>query len=117
MNMEDFLKDIAPLIIELDKSHGAMAVDLVSEIKKRYDNHIREISRENETFIAVFCKDQRDFEELNPSPRRMFQRVKNASGLVGLKFKGIVKMYDWYKDKDTLDAYYRLEERQPELFK
>lgn len=66
--------------------------------------------------IAVFCRRQRDFEELEPSPRKMFRRIKSINDLRGIQFTGIIKIYDWYREKDIEEAYDYLRVAQPELF-
>lgn len=67
--------------------------------------------------IAVFCLYQRDFEELAPTPRKMFKCVKNINDIRGIKFTGIIRNYNWYRGgKEMMEAYYDLQIRQPELF-
>lgn len=66
--------------------------------------------------IAVFCTRQRDFEELEPTPRKMFIRIRSINDLRGVKFTGIIKIYDWYREKDIEEAYDYLRVAQPELF-
>ncbi len=67
--------------------------------------------------IAVFTKSQKDFIELNPTPIHEFKRIKNIDDIVGLKFSGVIRIFNWYDcDKGILDAYEALKRRQPELF-
>lgn len=68
--------------------------------------------------IAVFCKYQRDFDELIFTPKNILKRIKNAESVFGARFDGVIRMYDWYNgDKELLNAYDVLMARQPELFK
>lgn len=67
--------------------------------------------------IAVFSRYQRDFIELNPTPRQDFVRIRSVDDIRGLKFTGIIRMFDWYNgDKSITEAYEVLKQRQPELF-
>ena len=67
--------------------------------------------------IAVFCRYLRDFEELEPSPRKMFIRIRNINDIRGCKFIGIIKSHDWFRGEDEMrEAYDHLRVRQPELF-
>lgn len=67
--------------------------------------------------IAIFCKYERDFKELEFTPQKMFVKIRNVNDIRGRTFTGVLKLYDWYRgEKDMLYAYDVLRERQPELF-
>jgi len=67
--------------------------------------------------IAVFCRYERDFKELESTPRKMFRRIRGINDIRGIKFIGIIKVQDWYRgEKEITEAYDYLRIRQPELF-
>lgn len=66
--------------------------------------------------IAVFSRYQKDFTDLNPTPREMFVSIKSTESIRGRKFTGIIRMYGWYNNKLVCDAYDELKKQQPELF-
>jgi len=67
--------------------------------------------------IAVFCRYERDFKDLEPTPSKMFRRIRSIEDIRGIKFIGIIKTYDWYRgEKEITEAYDHLRIRQPELF-
>lgn len=67
--------------------------------------------------IAVFTRYERDYNELEMTPKKMFIRVKNINDIRGRKFSGIIRAHDWYRgERDILDAYDHLRVRQPEIF-
>ena len=47
--------------------------------------------------IAVFCRHDRDFEELEPTPRKMFRRVRSINDIRSTKFTGIIRAHDWHR--------------------
>lgn len=65
--------------------------------------------------IAVFCRYEADFRSLNAIPRKMFKSIRSSDDVRGIKFTGVIKMHDWYKDGSITDAYNVLIQRQPEL--
>ena len=67
--------------------------------------------------IAVFCRYERDFKELEPTPHKMFRRIRSINDIRGIKFTGIIKAHYWYRsEKEITEAYDHLRIRQPELF-
>ncbi len=67
--------------------------------------------------IAVFCRYERDFKELEPTPRKMFRRIRGINDIRGITFTGVIKAHDWYRgEKEITEAYDHLRVRQPELF-
>jgi hypothetical protein len=67
--------------------------------------------------IAIFCKHERDFKELDPTPRKLFRQIRTINDIRGIKFDGIIKAPDWYRgNKEITEAYDHLRIRQPELF-
>ena len=67
--------------------------------------------------IAVFYRYERDFKELEPTPRKMFRRIRTINDIRVVKFTGIIKAHDWYRgEKEITEAYDHLRVRQPELF-
>lgn len=68
--------------------------------------------------IAVFCKHMQDFKNIQASPANMFRRINNINDIRGIKFSGVIRVYDWYNgDDEIVDAYEQLTIKQPELFK
>lgn len=67
--------------------------------------------------IAVFCRYERDYKELEPTPRQMFKRIRSINDIRGIEFTGIIKARDWYMGEEEIEeAYDHLRIRQPELF-
>jgi len=67
--------------------------------------------------IAVFCRYERDFKELEPTPGKMFRRIRSINDIRGVVFTGIIKDQGWYRgEKEITEAYDHLRVRQPELF-
>ena len=67
--------------------------------------------------IAVFTRYERDFKEMELTPKNMFVRIRNINSVRGCKFYGIIRTHDWYKaEYDILQAYDYLRVRQPEIF-
>jgi len=67
--------------------------------------------------IAIFCRYERDFKELKPTPINIFRRIRSINDIRGIKFDGIIRTFDWYRgDKEIVEAYDHLRVRQPELF-
>ena len=68
--------------------------------------------------IAVFCRYQRDFEELGATPENMFVRVKSPNDICGRSFIGIIKCHQWYYgDRKMMEAHDELQRSKPELFR
>ena len=73
--------------------------------------------KNEKTMIAVFCRYERDLRELEPTPRKMFRRIRSINDIYGFKFTGIIKAHDWFNsEKEIIEAYDNLRIRQPELF-
>ena len=71
----------------------------------------------SEQLCAVFCRYERDFKELNPTPRKIFRRIQSINDIRGIKFTGIIRTHDWYMgEKEITEAYDHLRFIQPELF-
>ena len=67
--------------------------------------------------IAVFCRYERDYKQLEPTPRQMFKRIRSINDIRGIKFTGIIRVRDWYiGEKEINEAYDYLRFIQPELF-
>lgn len=67
--------------------------------------------------IAVFCRYERDFKDLEPTPRKIFRRIQSINDIRGIKFIGIIRTHDWYMgEKEIIEAYDHLRFIQPELF-
>lgn len=67
--------------------------------------------------IAIFCRHEGEFKELEPTPRKMFRRIRNINDIIGIKFDGIIRAHGWNGgDKEITEAYDFLRGRQPELF-
>jgi hypothetical protein len=67
--------------------------------------------------IAVFCSHQRDLNQLELTPRKIFRRIKNIDDIRGIKFIGIIKMNNWRSgEEEIIKAYEYLLIEQPELF-
>jgi hypothetical protein len=72
--------------------------------------------------IAVFTRDQREFEKLlRLRPSNMFIRILDERTLMGCKFAGIIEVDGWWDfngnpNKKLCQAFDLLKERQPELF-
>ena len=68
--------------------------------------------------IAVFCENERDFSELEPTPVKMFKRIRTINDVAGITFNGIIETRNWWKRRERIkEAYEYLKARQPELFK
>ena len=69
--------------------------------------------------IAVFCEMEREFFDLlNPTPRKVFKRIKGVRDIRGERFTGIITVKGWdFAGNDIQDAYEALKIRQPDLFK
>ena len=47
----------------------------------------------------------------------MFRRVRTENDIRGYTFTGVIFLYGWRSNRYVEDAFYKLEHRQPELFK
>jgi hypothetical protein len=67
--------------------------------------------------IAVFTRYQKDYKELEMTPKKMFVRIRSTNDIRGRNFSGVVRAYDWYRgEREILEAYDYLRVRQPEIF-
>lgn len=67
--------------------------------------------------IAVFYKFERDWRELDSTPKKMFVKIRSIDDIRGRTFTGVLRLYDWYRgEKSMLYAHDALRARQPELF-
>jgi hypothetical protein len=67
--------------------------------------------------VAVFCRYEREFRELEMTPAKRFKRIRTINDIRGNKFNGIIRVYDWHRGgKEMLEAYDYLRIRHPELF-
>lgn len=67
--------------------------------------------------IAVFTRYQRDYKELEMTPKKMFVRIRSIKDIIGRSFSGVVRVRDWYRgEREILEAYDYLRVRQPEIF-
>jgi hypothetical protein len=67
--------------------------------------------------IAVFCRYERDFDDLTLAPKNMFRRIRNIDDIRGCSFIGVIGLYDWYNGEEKImEAHDCLHIKQPELF-
>ena len=67
--------------------------------------------------IAVFTRYQKDYKELEMTPKKMFVRIRSIKDIIGRSFSGVVRVRDWYRgEREILEAYDYLRVRQPEIF-
>lgn len=67
--------------------------------------------------IAVFCRYERDYSDLELFPRKAFKRIRSVRDVSGITFAGAIRIHDWYRaDREILDAEEMLRSHQPELF-
>ena len=76
--MEEFLKKLIPLALELDKSSGFNAVVVVNDIKMLYENHINEVTVNFERKLANCEKELAVTEDLLKERQRVLDAIPDC---------------------------------------
>ncbi len=67
--------------------------------------------------IAVFCHNQRQFDELHVNPKSQFKRILTKRDIDGCKFTGMIRIGAFYNNKTVVEAYDEFQRRFPNLCK
>lgn len=66
--------------------------------------------------VAIFTGHIQDFNRGMMSGKNEIKVIRNVNDIRGMKFTSIIRLTNWYEDKNKVEANEYLKIRQPELF-